>query len=69
MKTTSKKYILTLGQDLSGKNRKSSCFKSNEGMTVLDNTMGGGSTGVAAKRLKHNFIGMKLEENYFEIAK
>lgn len=38
-------------------------------MTVLDNTMGGGSTGVDAKRLNHNFIGMKLEENYFEIAK
>lgn len=33
----SKKYILTLGQDLSDKNRKSSCFKSNEGKVLTDN--------------------------------
>lgn len=41
----------------------------NEGMTVLDNTMGSGSTGVAAKELKRNFIGMELDEDYFKIAK
>lgn len=41
----------------------------NEGMTVLDNTMGSGSTGVAAKKLKRNFIGMELDKEYFEIAK
>lgn len=41
----------------------------NEGMTVLDNTMGSGSTGVAAKHLKRNFIGMELNKKYFEIAK
>jgi DNA modification methylase len=41
----------------------------NEGMTVLDNTMGSGSTGVAAKKLKRNFIGMELNKEYFEIAK
>lgn len=40
-----------------------------EGMTVLDNTMGSGSTGVAAKQLKRNFIGMELDKEYFEIAK
>ena len=40
-----------------------------EGMTVLDNTMGSGSTGVAAKQLNRNFIGMELDKKYFEIAK
>lgn len=40
-----------------------------EGMTVLDNTMGSGSTGVAAKHLKRNFIGMELDKEYFEVAK
>lgn len=41
----------------------------NEGMTVLDNVMGSGSTGVAAKELNRNFIGMELDEKYFKIAK
>lgn len=41
----------------------------NEGMTVLDNTMGSGSTGVAAKQLNRNFIGMELDDEYFNIAK
>ena len=41
----------------------------NEGMTVLDNTMGSGSTGVAAVRLKRNFIGMELDDDYFKAAK
>lgn len=40
-----------------------------EGMTVLDNCMGSGSTGVAAKQLNRNFIGMELNKEYFEIAK
>lgn len=40
-----------------------------EGMTVLDNTMGSGSTGVAAVSLNRNFIGMEMNEKYFEIAK
>lgn len=39
-----------------------------EGMTVLDNTMGSGSTGVAAVSLNRNFIGMELSDKYFEIA-
>ncbi|WP_328797112.1 site-specific DNA-methyltransferase [Limosilactobacillus urinaemulieris] len=39
-----------------------------EGMTVLDNTMGSGSTGVAAVNLKRNFIGMELDDKYFKIA-
>lgn len=41
----------------------------NEGDTVLDNCMGSGTTGVAALNLNRNFIGMELDEKYFEIAK
>ena len=41
----------------------------NEGETVLDNCMGSGSTGVACLNTNRNFIGMELDENYFNIAK
>ena len=41
----------------------------NEGMTVLDNCMGSGSTAIACINTNRNFIGMELDENYFEIAK
>lgn len=41
----------------------------NEGETVLDNTMGSGSTGVASVNTGRNFIGIELDDNYFEIAK
>ena len=41
----------------------------NEGMTVLDNTMGSGSTGVACVNTGRNFIGMELDDDYFKIAK
>jgi site-specific DNA-methyltransferase (adenine-specific) len=41
----------------------------NEGDTVLDNCMGSGSTGVACKNTNREFIGMELNENYFNIAK
>ena len=41
----------------------------NEGDTVLDCTMGSGTTGVACKNTNRNFIGIELDENYFNIAK
>ena len=41
---------------------------SNEGDTVLDNCMGSGSTGVACKNTNRNFIGIELDEKYFNIA-
>jgi len=40
-----------------------------EGETVLDFTMGSGSTGVACKNLNRNFIGIEKNETYFNIAK
>jgi len=41
----------------------------NEGETVMDNTMGSGTTGVACVNTNRNFIGMEMDDNYFEIAK
>ena len=41
----------------------------NDGMTVLDNCMGSGSTGVACVNTNRNFIGIELDEGYFNIAK
>ena len=41
----------------------------NEGETVLDNCMGSGTTGLAAKNLNRNFIGIEKDAGYFEIAK
>lgn len=41
----------------------------NEGDIVLDNCMGSGTTGVACKNLNRKFIGMELDEQYFDIAR
>ena len=41
---------------------------SNEGDTILDNTMGSGSTGVACVNTNRNFIGIELNKKYFDIA-
>jgi len=40
----------------------------NEGETVLDFTMGSGTTGVACKNLNRDFIGIELDQDYFDIA-
>ena len=42
---------------------------SNKGDTVLDFTMGSGSTGVACVNTNRKFIGIELDENYFNIAR
>jgi site-specific DNA-methyltransferase (adenine-specific) len=39
-----------------------------EGETVLDFTMGSGSTGIACKNLNRSFIGIELDPEYFKIA-
>ena len=41
----------------------------NENDTVLDFTMGSGSTGVACKNINRNFIGIEKDKEYFKIAK
>ena len=42
---------------------------SNVGDTVLDFTMGSGSTGVACQNTNRSFIGIEMDDRYFEIAK
>ncbi len=42
---------------------------SNEGDIILDPFMGVGSTGVAAVQMRRKFIGIEIEQEYFEAAK
>ena len=41
---------------------------SNENDTILDPFMGSGSVGVSAVKNNRNFVGIELDENYFNIA-
>ena len=43
-------------------------YWTDEGDTVLDPTMGSGSTGVACKKLNRNFIGFEIDKNIFKVA-
>ena len=40
----------------------------NEGDLVLDFTMGSGTSGVACRNLNRKFIGIELDEDYYQIA-
>ena len=40
----------------------------NPGETVLDNTMGSGTTGVACRNTCRRFIGIEMDKTYFDIA-
>lgn len=42
---------------------------SKEGDTIFDLFMGSGTTGVACKNINRDFIGMELDDKYFEVAK
>lgn len=44
-------------------------ISSNENDVILDPFMGFGATGVASKKLNRNFVGIELDENYFNVAK
>jgi site-specific DNA-methyltransferase (adenine-specific) len=43
-------------------------YFSKEGDTVLDPTMGSGSTGVACKNMNRNFIGIEMDAEIYEVA-
>jgi site-specific DNA-methyltransferase (adenine-specific) len=41
----------------------------NEGETVLDNTMGSCTTGLACLNTSRNFIGIEISEEYYGVSK
>ena len=43
-------------------------YYTNEGDTILDPTMGSGSSAVACKTLNRKFIGIELDKDYFDVA-
>ena len=43
-------------------------YYSKEGDTILDPTMGSGSTGVACKNMNRNFIGIEKDDEIYEVA-
>ena len=55
--------------DIAAKEACVSATVDNDGETVLDFTMGSGSTGVACVNTNRRFIGIELDEGYFNIAK
>ena len=40
-----------------------------EGDTVLDPFMGSGTTGIVCKKLNRNFVGIEIDQRYFELSK
>ncbi len=66
---TTKKGKLHVSQKPLGFIEKIVANSSKKGETVLDPFMGSGTTGVACANLDRFFIGVEMDDNYFEIAR